>query len=68
MGRKYQTGFIHQQIGSSKYPDNMYKSSFYIDQAHTNRRAKEKIDQKQQQQQPIQTSNNLYFDPQTGII
>jgi len=67
MGRKYRTGFIHQQTGSSKYPDTMYKSSFYIDQAHTNRRSQEKIDQKQQQQ-PIQTSNNLYFDPQTGII
>jgi hypothetical protein len=66
MGRKYQSGFVHQETRSSKYPDPIYKSSFYIDQAHTQRRlSQDKIDQNQKQ---IQTSNNLYLDPQTGMI
>jgi hypothetical protein len=65
MGRKYQSGFVHRQIRSSRYPDTMYKSSFYIDQAHTNRRSQEKFDQNSRQ---IQTSNNLYLDPQSGIL
>jgi len=65
MGRKYQSGFIHRQIGSSRYPDAMYKSSFYVDQAHTHRRLPDKLDQNQRQ---IQTSNNLYLDPQSGIL
>lgn len=61
MGRKYQSGFIYR---SSNHPDTMYKSSFYVDQAHTNRRMEEKpIDLK-----PRTISKNLYLDPQTGII
>ncbi len=63
MGRKYQSGFIHRPTGLSAHPDSMYKSSFYIDEAHTHRRPQEKIDQNY-----IQTSNNLYLDPQTGIV
>lgn len=62
MGRKYQAGFIGS---TSKYPDNMYKSSFYIDQAHTHQRSQEKLDQNQRH---IQTSKNLYVDSQTGMI
>ena len=56
MGRKYQSGFIHQ---SPDRANSMYKSSFYIDQPHTHRRSEEK---------PRQTTNNLYFDSQTGVI
>lgn len=63
MARKYQSGFIQRQTGSTtKYPDSMYKSSFYVDQAHTHRRSQEKLDQN------IQTSKNLYVDSQTGML
>lgn len=61
MGRKYQSGFIYRS--PIDHRDPMYKSSFYIDQAHTNRRMDEKIDP-----QTRSTSKNLYLDPQTGII
>jgi hypothetical protein len=60
VGRKYQSGFIHR---SSDHLEPMYKSSFYIDQAHTNRRSEENINQRLRQ-----TSNNLYLDSQTGVI
>jgi hypothetical protein len=60
MGKKYQSGFIYPSLD---HPEPIYKSSFYIDQAHTNRRSEENLDQKLRQ-----TSNNLYLDSQTGII
>ena len=61
MGRKYQSGFVYRSTADHRDP--MYKSSFYIDQAHTNRRMEEKIDLK-----PRAISKNLYLDPQTGVI
>jgi hypothetical protein len=75
MARKYQSGVIHQQTMFSKHPETTYKSSFYIDQAHTHRRSQEKLDQNQRQhydqlpkQRYIQQANNLYLDSRSGII
>ncbi|CAF3668398.1 unnamed protein product [Rotaria sordida] len=74
MNTKYQSGFIHQPTKSSKQSETMYKSSCYIDQAHTHRKSQEKLNQNlKQYQKPIQTlnkqqTNNLYLDPQTGIV
>lgn len=61
MGRQYQSGFIHR---SSDHLEPKYSSSFYIDQAHTNRRSEEQLDQKLKQT----SNNNLFLDSQTGII
>ncbi|CAF4209541.1 unnamed protein product, partial [Rotaria sp. Silwood2] len=74
MSRKYQSGFIHQPARLSKQSETMYKSSCYIDQAHTHRKSQEKLNQNPRQyHKSIQTlnkqqTNNLYLDPQTGII
>ncbi|CAF3740085.1 unnamed protein product [Rotaria sp. Silwood1] len=75
MSRKYQSGFIHQPTTKSlKQSETMYKSSCYINQAHTHRKSQEKLNQNlRQYQKPIQIlnkqqTNNLYLDPQTGII
>ncbi len=74
MGRKYQTGFIHRQPASSTHPQTTYRSACYIDQPHTHRRSQEKVEQNQRQSykqvQPTATkpADNLYLDPQTGIV
>jgi hypothetical protein len=50
----------YQQTTSYPYPQTTYKSSLYIQQAHTHRRRLE--------QQKKDQSNSLYVDPQTGIV
>ena len=63
MSRKYRSGFIH----SKKPNEPMYKSSFYINQPHPTHQRTVKTTSTQQQQQQ-QQKNDLYFDPQTGVI
>ncbi|CAM2724500.1 unnamed protein product [Rotaria socialis] len=69
MSRKYQSGFIQQNSLSSRNRETMYKSSFYVDQAHTHRNSQEKLNQNARQyNKQTQPANKLYLDPQTGVI
>ncbi|CAF1963921.1 unnamed protein product [Rotaria magnacalcarata] len=69
MSRKYRSGFIQQNSLSSRNRETMYKSSFYVDQAHTHRKSQEKLNQNAREyNKQTQPANKLYLDPQTGVI
>ena len=73
MSKKYQSGFIRRQKTPSGYPETMYKSLFYIKQAHTHLTPRENLNRYSRlNDEKIHTTrqqiNNLYLDPQTGIM
>ncbi|CAF1536499.1 unnamed protein product [Adineta ricciae] len=84
MSRKYQSGIIHRQTKPlANHSEKMYRSACYIDEPHTHRRSQEKLDQRHRHTPapPLppssssttttttrKQSNNLYLDPQTGVL